>query len=80
MGHGISRFQLRCHRIGRGLVVTNNDFTSSARQLAESSDVELVGRDELGQLINEFNRNAKDYTRLTELMKGGTWAGTQEPE
>lgn len=72
-----ARSHFRCHA---AKVVTNSSFTPSARQLAESSDVELVGRDQLTKMIDEFNRNPKDYSRLAELMKSGTWAGSQRSE
>ncbi|MFW6172042.1 MAG: restriction endonuclease [Planctomycetota bacterium] len=69
-----ARSHFRCHA---AKVVTNNFFTPSARQLAESSDVQLVGRDELAQMIAEFNRNPKDYARLAALLEGGTWEGAR---
>jgi len=67
-----ARSHFRCHA---AKVVTNNYFTRSARELAQSSDVELIGRDELAQMISEFNKSPKDYSRLAVLMKGGTSVG-----
>ncbi len=64
-----ARSHFRCHA---AKVVTNNYFTPSAQQLAESSDVQLIGRKELSQMIEEFNRNAKDYSRLAALMEANT--------
>lgn len=60
-----ARGHFRCHA---AKVVANRNFTRSAQQLAESSDVQLIGREELSQMIEEFNKNAKDYSRLAALM------------
>jgi hypothetical protein len=60
-----ARTHFRCHA---AQVVTNSTFTPSAKQLAASSDVRLVDRNELTLLIHEFNRVAKDYGRLATLM------------
>lgn len=38
------------------MVVTNSYFTPSAKELAESSDVRLVDRDELQQFLDDFNQ------------------------
>jgi len=64
-----ARSHFRCHA---AKVVTNSYFTPSAQQLAESSDVQLIGREELSQMIDEFNRNAKDYSRLATLIQAAT--------
>jgi hypothetical protein len=54
-----------CHH---AMVVTNNDFTKSARELATSNNVRLIARNELVQLVNDFNRSPKDYGKLARLM------------
>ena len=41
------------YRCSKGIVVTNNYFTASAKTLAKSNDVDLVDRDELKNLIKE---------------------------
>lgn len=56
----------RCHK---AMVVTNNHFTQSARQLAERNNVILVGRDQFERLLEDFNHSPKDYCRLETLMK-----------
>ena len=38
----------------RGMVVTNNEFTPSAVKLAESNQVELINRNSLTQLIDQY--------------------------
>lgn len=66
-----ARSHFRCHA---AQVVTNNFFTASAKQLAGSSDVLLIDREVLTNMIEEFNRNAKDYVRLATLMNAeGPW-------
>jgi hypothetical protein len=54
-----------CHRT---MVLTNNDFTRSARELAESNKVELIAREDLVGLISEFNPRPKNYGKLALLM------------
>ena len=49
-------------------VVTNSTFTVSAVALAESNRVKLIDREELSELIEQFNRSPKDYARLAGLM------------
>jgi HJR/Mrr/RecB family endonuclease len=55
----------KCHR---AIVVTNNSFTKSAIELANSGNITLIGREELVRLISEFNKRAKDYAHLAALM------------
>ena len=43
------------HRCTRGIVVTNNYFTSSARQLANANRIGLVDRDGLKNLIQNIS-------------------------
>jgi restriction system protein len=43
------------HRCTRGIVVTNNYFTASARQLANANDIDLVDRDGLRNLIQNIS-------------------------
>jgi len=50
-------------------VVTNNYFTRSAKELAQSSTVTLVDRDELIEMIRVFNQCPKDYARLASLFQ-----------
>lgn len=54
-----------CHR---ACVVTNNLFSSAARELAATNDVELIDRRKLCELLAEFNRAPKDYARLARLL------------
>jgi hypothetical protein len=60
-----AKAHFNCHY---AMVATNNDFTKSARELATSNGVRLIGRNELVQLLNDFNRSPKDYGRLARLM------------
>lgn len=64
-----ARSHFRCHA---AKVVTNSYFTPSAQQLAQSSDVQLIGREELSHMIDEFNRSTKDYSRLATLIQAAT--------
>lgn len=66
-----ARSHFRCHA---AIVVTNSVFTPSAKQLAESSDVQLICRKHLSRMIEDFNRTAKDYSRLATLMNVTTSA------
>ena len=43
------------HRCTRGIVVTNNYFTSSAKQLANANSIGLVDRNELQNLIQNIS-------------------------
>jgi HJR/Mrr/RecB family endonuclease len=44
------------HSCDRAMVLTNSRFSSSARQLADSSDVTLVDREELQAYLDDYNR------------------------
>jgi len=55
----------RCHH---AMVITNNTFTASARELATRASVQLVERNGLIKMIDAFNRSPKDYHRLRVLM------------
>ena len=55
-------------RCNRAAVVTNNEFTKSACELAASCSVELVSRSQLATMIEYFNRQPKDYARLKSLV------------
>src|SRR6185295_14028703 len=61
-----ARSHFACHR---AKVVTNRTFTSSAIALAATNDVELVDREGLKQMLEQFNRCAKDYSKLAKLIK-----------
>ena len=61
-----ARGHFRCTKT---VVVTNNEFTRSAIQLAGSNNVSLVSRSELTSMIGDFNLCDKDYVRLAELME-----------
>ncbi|MDF1660692.1 MAG: restriction endonuclease [Planctomycetota bacterium] len=50
-------------------VVTNNQFTKSALELAESNKVEMIAREQLITMIAEFNPQPKNYGKLLLLMK-----------
>ena len=52
------------HRCTRGIVVTNNYFTASARQLANANDIELVDRDGLRNLIQNIPTSQMQQTLL----------------
>lgn len=43
------------HKCTEGIVVTNNYFTTPARQLAEANNIDLVDRNELIQIINRIS-------------------------
>jgi HJR/Mrr/RecB family endonuclease len=60
-----AKVYFNCHA---ATVVTNSYFTNSAQELAKRGDVRLICRDELSQMIAEFNRCPKDYARLTTLI------------
>jgi len=62
----------RCHV---AMVVTNNTFTASARDLAVRASVQLVDRIGLISMIDAFNRSPKDYHRLGILMRPRDDAG-----
>jgi HJR/Mrr/RecB family endonuclease len=64
-----AKAHFRCHH---AMVVTNNDFTKSARELAGSNNVRLIGRNDLIELVDDFNRSPKDYGRLAQLMSPRT--------
>src|SRR5262249_29714334 len=55
----------KCHR---AIVGTNKANTRSAVELAASGNVELVDREKLVFMLNEFNKCAKDYAKLASLM------------
>lgn len=48
------------------VVITNSFFTKSAEELAESTGVTLVSRDELGGLLDEYNRQHMEATGAGE--------------
>ena len=52
------------HRCTRGIVVTNNYFTASARQLANANDIDLVDRDGLRNLIQNISTSQMQQTLL----------------
>jgi len=43
------------YRCTQGMVVTNNYFTDSAKQLAKANGIDLIDRDELKKLINKIS-------------------------
>lgn len=45
---------LKFYDATRGMVVTTNDFTKSAKELASSNNVELINRKKLEQLITQY--------------------------
>ena len=45
------------HKCTKGVVITNNYFTASARQLANANDIDLVDRNGLRNLIEKSNRH-----------------------
>lgn len=49
----------------RAMVLTNSRFTSSARQLADSSDVTLVGRKALQDYLDAYNRYVMESSQQT---------------
>jgi HJR/Mrr/RecB family endonuclease len=51
------------------IVVSNNFFTPSAKELARSSNVKLVDQTEFLSMLAAFNKSPKDYARLAILMK-----------
>ena len=53
----------------RCAVVTNNTFTPAARELAATSDVDLVDRAQLTGMLERFNKAPKDYARLGRLFE-----------
>jgi len=48
------------------MVVTNNYFTASAKELAQSSQVRLVSRAELQEYLDEYNRMIMDQAARAE--------------
>ena len=61
-----ARGHFRCHE---AKVITNNYFTSSEKDLARSSNVELLDRTVLRGMIEQFNKSPKDYSRLATIMQ-----------
>jgi len=45
---------LKFYDATKGMVVTTNDFTKSARELASSNNVELINREKLNQMIIQY--------------------------
>ena len=45
---------LKFYNATRGMVVTTNDFTKSAQELAKSNNVELINREKLDKLIQQY--------------------------
>jgi|TARA_B110000495_G_C22977834_1_gene574503 restriction system protein len=45
---------LKFYNATRGMVVTTNDFTKSAQELAKSNNVELINREELDKMIQQY--------------------------
>ncbi|MDB4864740.1 restriction endonuclease [Pirellulaceae bacterium] len=58
-------------------VLTNQTYTKSAIELAESGNVTLYGRQELTEMIRAFNDKPKDYGKLKQLFD---WPARQSPE
>ena len=52
------------YKCDKAIVVTNNYFTSSAKKLANSTQVELWDRDKLHKLINSTNESIFNFSRL----------------
>jgi HJR/Mrr/RecB family endonuclease len=48
----------------RLLTITNNDYSSSAKILAKSNEISLVGRAELITLLSAFDITAQDINKL----------------
>jgi SNF2 family DNA or RNA helicase/HJR/Mrr/RecB family endonuclease len=48
----------------RLLTITNNDYSSSAKILAKSNEIDLVGRAELTTLLSGFNITIQDINKL----------------
>ena len=42
------------YKAEKGMVITNNSFTASAIELAKSNEVDLIPRDRLRELIEEY--------------------------
>ncbi|HEX7896624.1 MAG TPA: restriction endonuclease [Planctomycetota bacterium] len=53
----------------RAAVVTNQYFTPAALDLAASNGVELISRDKLGEMLDQFSRSSKDVVRLAALLR-----------
>ena len=49
------------YNASKGMVVTNNEFTNSAVELANSNNVELIGRFKLDSLIKQFPINKNQF-------------------
>ena len=60
-----ARVHFRCQH---AVVVTNQTFTPSARELASSTCVELVDRERLRAWLDAFDKKPKDQDRLAELL------------
>jgi HJR/Mrr/RecB family endonuclease len=57
------------YRCQHAIVLTNNSFTRSAIELAASTKVHLVDRQQLNAMLQTFNRSPKNYSRLADLLK-----------
>lgn len=49
----------RHYSCDQAIVVTNSEFTASALELAETTDVTLVGRDQLRSYLERYNRQSQ---------------------
>jgi HJR/Mrr/RecB family endonuclease len=45
---------IKCYKAHKGIVVSNNEFTNSARELASINGIELIDREGLNQLISTY--------------------------
>jgi len=61
-----ARSHFRCQH---AVVLSNSYFTRSAKELAMSTNVKLVDREELKAMLDIFNKSPKDYSRLALLLK-----------
>jgi HJR/Mrr/RecB family endonuclease len=69
----------RCHH---AVVLTTSMFTRSAKELAATTNVQLIDRQELQRMLEGFNKSPKDHSRLATLLKptmGQTEETSQRP-
>ncbi|MBC8353825.1 MAG: restriction endonuclease [Planctomycetes bacterium] len=60
--------------------MANQYFTRSAKELAQSSNVDLIDRQDLIEMIQDFNRSPKDYSLLASLFSSQSEAAASSSQ
>lgn len=68
------------YKCTQGMVVTNNYFTDSAKQLAKANGIELIDRNELKKLINKISHNIyQDHEWVQHFYRSSSLLSTYFP-